>query len=365
MTSTLRSFNPHLVEHFTKTNIPKVQYGFRNIVRPLVCQEILNKLELKRKYPNSQKTLDILDVFPGYGLFSTMVNYELKPRNHIVIDNNAIIARIWHDRIEYLKTTTGNKENFRLYKQDGYLWETYDNLIKRDKLLNPRVVPRTQIHDELLVVANLTTSKFGELLLAQWLMCCAYGNWLQKYGRVRILCFASEQTGQKFTSQERFHKRNKTGVKRDTFTDTRIVAITEAENVSEPDGTGYDPTCLVRDQPLVIPKKSLLPSTGAITLLEIEPKNIDLDNINVDLYEYFLRIFMFRRASTVIEALKHVGPGADADLAPKLNPDLLTKTVRDLTVEETLTVFDVFYKWPFRPSYEETIEITEFEDRRF
>ena len=47
--------------------------------------KILDKLDLKSKYDGSK--LDIVDVNPGYGLFSTMLNYELKPRNHILIEN--------------------------------------------------------------------------------------------------------------------------------------------------------------------------------------------------------------------------------------------------------------------------------------
>ncbi|CAH2352123.1 mitochondrial transcription factor 1 [[Candida] railenensis] len=362
----LRSFNPHLVEYFRTSNIPRTQYGFRNIVKPSACQDLLDKLKLTEKYPNSSSSLDIIDVFPGYGLFSTMLNHELKPKNHIVLENNKLIAQMWKERISHLEEKTNNKENFRLYEQDGYMWETYDNLIQNDKLLQPNFQTRKDINDELLIVANLTILKFGESLLAQWLACCGFGNWLQKYGRVRMICFTLESTGQKFMAQESFSKRNKAAVKRETFTDSKIIGVTEPLDVSDCNGAGYDPRVMIKDQPVLIPRKSVLPpNSTSITVLEIEPRNIEIDDIDVEMFEFFLKNFFVKKTTPVKEGLKFLGPGADIDIIPKLREELVDKTIRDLTMSEVLEVYEAFNKWPFKPSYEDTLDVVDFEDRRF
>lgn len=361
----LRSLNPALAPLIAKTGPPTHQYGFRNVVRPQLCQDLIDKLDLKSKYPNSANNLDIIDVFPGYGLFSTMVNFELNPRKHVLMDTNKQYVSMWRNRIDHLRERTGNSENFVLYEKDGYTWETYNDLIEKDKIIQPETRPSSQIHDELLIIGNLTPLKFGEALFAQWLMCCAYGNWMQKYGRVRMLCFATDHTAAKFCAQEKFTKRNKSGIKRDTFTETSVIAVTELKELLEPDGFGFDPTVLIKDQPVILPIKAVLPEGNPVSLLEVNPRDLSKLDIDVDLYEYLLKILMFRSSSLVIESLSHLAPGAEIDLPPKIPNEILQKSTKELSVEEILTVYNVFNNWAFKPSFEEMVSINDVESRRF
>ena len=58
-----------------------------------------------------------MDVNPGYGLFSTMLNYELKPRNHILIENKERCVTSLSSIINKLVEETGHNSNFTLYKR--------------------------------------------------------------------------------------------------------------------------------------------------------------------------------------------------------------------------------------------------------
>lgn len=357
-----KSFNPSIAEHFKKIGLPKYQYGHKHIIRPQTCQDILNKLNLQQAYPNSSSNLTIVDVFSGYGLFSTMINYELKPKKHVIIEETKENVNLWEDRIKTLEEITGNKENFVLYPKNGYKWETFDHLIK-DKVIEPTFVTREKVHDELLIVANLTPLKFGESLLAQWIMCSVYQNWLQKYGRVRMLCFTPDATAQKFLSGAHFPKRNKSAIKRELFTDTKLIAITESNETYAPEGSEYDPNILVKDQPVIIPSKSILPLGGQAALIEILPKQLPM--IDFDMLEYIIQILMYRSTGKISEALSQLAPGAESDLASKIPKNILQKSPRDMSPEDIYLVFDVFDKWPFKPSFTDTIGIIQEDTRTF
>lgn len=355
--------NPALVDYFKKIGFPKYQYGYRHIARPLVCQDILKKLDLKPEYPDLKK-LDIIDIFSGFGLFSTMINYQLKPRNHIIVEEGKENVKIWKERIKYLEEKTGNSENFKLYPKNGYNWGTYESMINDDKLISPNHLLRDKPSDELLIIGNLTPLKFGESLLAQWIMCSAYRNWLQKYGRVRMVCFVPDVTAQKFLSGIHFHKRNKSAIKRELFTDSRLIAIVESLNSQfEPDGYEYDPNLLVKDQPVVIPSRAILPPNTLLAVIEIIPKDIPL--LDFDLFEYILQILMYRSTGKLSEALLQFSPGALTDLGPKIPSALLNKSPRNISKEEFLFLFDVIDKWAFKPSLVDTLGIIQEETKNF
>ncbi|ODV78095.1 S-adenosyl-L-methionine-dependent methyltransferase [Suhomyces tanzawaensis NRRL Y-17324] len=359
--SSFRSFNPALSKIFLGP-LPKFQYNFKHLAKPQQCQEIIDKLDLKSKYPNSAN-LDIIDIFSGFGLFSTMVNYELKPRNHVIIENTKVNVGHWKERISHLQETTNNKENFHLYAKDGYKWETFDDLIQKDKIVQPSYVPRDKVHDELLIIGNVTPSKFGESLLAQWIMCCIYKNWLQKYGRVRMLCFTPDVTAMKFMSGSSFHKRNKSAIKRELYTESKLVAISEPEDFTEADGSGYDPRLIMKDQPIPLTSRSILPSNGQLALLEIVPKDISAEKY--DMYEYVIRSIYFNASQKIKDSLSNIGPGAMEDLSVKLSSSILEKSARELSIDDWSEIFNVYEAWPFKPSLVDTMDIVQDDVRGF
>lgn len=355
-----RSFNPALAELF-KGPLPRFQYNFKHIARPAQCQEIIDKLDLKSKYPS--KNLDIIDIFSGYGLFSTMVNYELKPRNHVIIEDTKVNMGHWTERIQHLRDTTGNSENFILYPKNGYQWDTYESLIHKDKILEPTFQSRDKIHDELLIIGNVTPTKFGEPLFAQWIMCCIFKNWLQKYGRVRMLCFVPDSTAMKFMSGASFSKRNKSSVKREMFTEGKLIGITSNPEYTEPDGLGYDPRLIVRDQPVEIPVKDTLPVLSSLALLEIVPRNLSAEN--VEICDHITKALFYNSSQKVIDSLSHLGPGAKEDLSLVIPKDILQKSTKNIAENEWKIIFEAYEKWPFKPSFSDTVELLQEESRNF
>lgn len=356
----LRSINPRLLPHFQAISRPNHQYGLKQLYDAEACQQVVDALDLKAKYPNSAGNLDIVDVFSGYGLFSTMVNHELKPRNHIVIEDTKDNVAIWQSRLQFLQKNTANVENFQFHELNGHAWETYDRLFKQMKVVAPAVQPRTQVHDELLILGNLTSNKFGESLFAQWIRCCADRNWLQKYGRVRMVLLVREATTQKFLSGPNFPKRNRLALKRDIYTDSRLVAVSDTPDSHTVCGDGYDPNLLVRDQPLVLP---MAVRGGDMTVVEVVPK--DLGSMVVSDVDYLAQVLMYKSTNSVRDGLTILAPGAKDDLEPKLPDYILNKTARQLSADDVAQIYTAYRNWAFRPSFEETLNFFTEETRTF
>lgn len=359
----VRSFNPSLVPHFTAVPRSTHLYGLRNIVTPDMCQAVLDQLRLKDLY--KEGNVDIVDVFSGYGLLSSMINYELKPRNHIIIDDTKDNSQIWENRIKFLEKQTQNAENFRYHKMDGHSWSTYKTLVDDLKVILPKTKPRSNVHDELLVVGNLTSPKHGESYFAQWITCCAHQNWLQKYGLVRIVAIVLQSTALKFLAGPNFSKRNRSALKRDMFTKLRLIAISDAlYDAKEPVGDAYDPVRLIEDQPIVIPQGALSPAKTDLAVVEIVPRAFDADKV-ADV-EFLAQILMYKSSShTVADALKYLAPGASEDLAPLIRSDILEKTGRQLTRQDMEALTDVYCAWPFKPLYEDTLSFFTDDTRNF
>lgn len=339
------------------------QYGNKAITSVSACQHIIDLLDLRLKYPNPSK-VDVVDVFSGYGLLSLMINSDLKPRNHLIIDNTKDNKAVWEDRIRFLN----GEGNFKYYCMDGHSWETYDKLFRPPPpeipVLRPAFQSREKIHDELFVIANLTNLKYGESLLAQWISCCGYQNWIQKYGRVRIVAMIRESTATKFLAGPKFPKRNRAALKRELFCNFKLTAIsdTQADSVGMA-GDLYDPNLLVRDQPLVLPNLSIIPSGGDVAIVEILPR--DVGAMDVHVAEYLAQVLMYRSTHTVEELLTIMAPGAEEDLAQRIPAEVLLKTSRQLTRDDALQIYHAYMAWPFKPPFEETINFLSEETRSF
>ncbi|KAF3991059.1 hypothetical protein FT663_01819 [Candidozyma haemuli var. vulneris] len=349
-----RSFNPALKKHFAELPRPKFNYGYQHFVTPQACQQIIDKLRLKEKYPNSKGNLDVIDIHSGRGMLSTMINYELKPRKHLVIEHRPDFARAWQERMKLLESETKNAENFIFAPLDGYSWATYDELVGENKALSPSFQPRSKVHDELLIVGNVASTN-GESLFAQWLMCIAYKNWLHKYGRVRTILTSSDYTLKKFLAGPSYKKRNKTAAKRAMFSETSLVAMTEGAQgtcTSE----GYDPRLVIENQPALLPRNSTLPQGSTIGVAEFVPREIT-DDYNVDEIDYMTQSMSFRPNDPVSDSIKQLAPGAAIDLPPLLPDEILKKTFKELTAEDLWTMYNVYKTWAFKPTYEEMIHV--------
>lgn len=358
----LRSLHPGLESVYKVFSLPGQQLSYKNLISPSVCQNIIDKLNLRQKYPNSAKTLDILDVSPKYGLFSSMLNYELKPRTHILIENQKEYAEKWQEMINMLQAAhDADNEvfsgNYKLVEKSGYPWETFTQIIEQDKLITPPMRPRDSIHDELLLVANLSFST-GESLLAQWIMCTYYKNWIQKYGRVRMICLVPETTAVRFLSGPGSPKRNKSSIKRELFTDSHLVALCQPIISKKPidPGTGYDPNLLYKDQPVIIPRNGISPSSGLFAIMEIAPK----DNCEYDLslLELFIQNIMMRSNVKAGDSMETFCPGVRSFLSERVPNKLLETPSKNLTLDEVMTLFEHFNDYPFKPDESERIQFS-------
>lgn len=357
MPKLVRSFNPLLkgLKFF-----PSKKSGLKSFINPESCQAIIDKLDLSAKYPNASKSLEVVDIFSGFGMLSTMINQELKPKTHVIMEDSKACIPHYEDIKLLLENDSKRPGNLIHYPQSGYTWENFDDLIKKDKLINPSFQSEDKVHDELLIVANLLSAHYGESLFAQWILCLAHKNWLQKYGRVRMICAVPEQTAQKFLSGPGFIKRNRSCIKRDIFTETKLIAINEIEGDNYmPDGYHYDPNLLVQNQPVVLPLTSIVPMPTRMAIVEVVPK--PKTDIDIESLEFVTQILMYRATRPLGEALKYISPGAQEDLSPKLE-HLLHKTPRELTAEDYHELITVFDAWPFKPGLEERLSLNPVPD---
>lgn len=334
-----KAFNPSLVGMFLH-KIP-YYYSRTHLCDPDACQSIIDKLDLKNKY-NSSK-LDIVDINPGYGLFSTMLNYELKPKNHILIENKERCVTSLSSIIDKLIEKTGNNGNFKLYNKDSFIWSTYTDLIENDKLIQPQIKSFDNFHDELLIIANWTGNK-EESVIAQWIKCCGHRNWLMKYGKVRMIIFAPSTSAMKFLGEPGFRKRKRTGLKRDLFTDSKLIGILNSEKIP---GLGYDPRVLIRDQPVLL-EKSSAHKGGDYSIIELSPGKYTTEKIeNID--HILLAIYLTNKK--LIDILPTLAPGA-MYMAKSLPKEILEKCPYEFTREDILKFSQVYEEWPFKPSIE-------------
>ncbi|KAI3404406.2 MTF1 [Candida oxycetoniae] len=335
----LRSVNPALKEFYTQ--VPRSVYGKTQLISQNSCQKLLDKLNLQDKYKRSK--LDIIDANPGFGLFSSMLNFELKPRNHILLERTEESLKGWKSKIEHLQNVTGNVENFKLCNHDPFRWNTIDYLYQNNLIPPINVQPRDKVHDELLIVANWSNPD-SEFIVAQWLGCCGNRNWFMKYGNVRMLLFIPSESARKFLALPGWRKRNRTALKRDFFTESRLIGI-GCDGVI---GEGYDPRLLVRDQPVVIEKSARL-RAKELALVEFIPGKYTIDSIEP--IEHLLSQFYCTKV-TLGELLPKLAPGAEY-MSRYLSQELLNKSAFEFTTDDALAIASAYERWPFKPSIEE------------
>lgn len=343
----LRSVNPALG---ISSKLSK--YGGRRfIVDPEACQSIINKLNLREKYPNN-KNLTILDVFTGEGSLSSMINYELKPKKHYIIEKFAASIKYWKERIELLENKTNNVENFELIERDGHNWQLYDDLITQGKISN-EIKSRDSIHSEILLLANLTIDRSGESLCAQWIMCCGHRNWLQRFGRVRMILLVQQDTAAKFLSGPKFFRRNKSAVKFDLLTDSKFVAISPSDSTID----RYDPNVIFKDQPVLVDPSSTRPVKSELCLIEVEPNNETAKMI--DECEPLLRALFIGKSKPLRATIHYVAFGANEYFLKVLPDYILDKAPTAMLNEDWHIVFEAWDNWAFKPEYADKFDMVE------
>ncbi|KAK4458636.1 hypothetical protein QBC42DRAFT_276360 [Cladorrhinum samala] len=167
-----------------------------NVVSEELCDDII-------KYIGStldrHKGCDILDLFPGAGVWSRKMNDYLQPRSHILLEPD---QELYRPLLEPLLQRPGA----RLIPESGIIWEELNKVLNSDTLphqVEKRVPPSEtpEKNDTLLVLANLSMypkkrfrsfESLAQLVLYQLISSIRPGALMHKYGLVRMLFWTAD-----------------------------------------------------------------------------------------------------------------------------------------------------------------------------
>ncbi|KAI1394969.1 S-adenosyl-L-methionine-dependent methyltransferase [Hypoxylon fuscum] len=175
----------------TKASISKVQGDKTrvNIVSEKLCDDIFSYVgpSLDR-----HKGCDILDIYPGAGLWSRKLHDYLQPRSHILMEPDAELYK------PFLKPLL-DRPNTTLVPISGLVWRELSSILTPEYLphqVAPDATRLTQRNDTLLVTANiafhprrrfLTFESIAHLVLYQFIEAIRASSLIQRYGLVRML----------------------------------------------------------------------------------------------------------------------------------------------------------------------------------
>lgn len=325
------------MEAFAASTLSKIKifYRCKFLATPSVYDKIFNKLQLEKTYGDC-KDLKVLDLYPGPAQQSLIFHNRYKPKQHLLLDNRIKFVKFWEENL--------NSIPFQRINLDPYDWKTYLYLIDETKQFEPEKQSRDHINNKLLVMANLTDKKM-EGLVMQWYNCIGQRNWIYRFGRVKMLLWVSTTTAIKLLALPGYSIRQKCSVVRETFTNTKLIALTEdkeAKNIPD--------EVILRDDPIWINHNDTLPTKAdgnPMALLEIDPLDFE---VNKEIWDYVTQNLMILRQTPLIESIESLGPGA-LDYYTKTinNPDFMKKKPNSLSAKDYLNIADLFEKWPFKP----------------
>ncbi|KAK6863491.1 S-adenosyl-L-methionine-dependent methyltransferase [Apiospora arundinis] len=165
---------------------PKGDKNRVNIVSEELCDDIISYIgsSLKR-----HKGCDILDLYPGAGLWSRKLNDYLKPRSHILMEPDAeFYTPFLQDLID--------RPGTRLVPQSGILWKELSSVLNPEFLPHQQLAPQSHRNDTLLVTGNIALhpkkrfmgfSSIARLVQHQFVDAIRAGQIFHRYGQVRLL----------------------------------------------------------------------------------------------------------------------------------------------------------------------------------
>lgn len=153
-------------------------------------EAMLEKSGLADFYRKSNN-LTIVDAYAGYGWFSTALYNTLRPKKLFMLDQNGYAQE------PLGKLQAQDPEVVKLISQNPFQWKAYFPVYESiDKKYNN--ASRHRVSRDFLFVANLAYIR-GAPLLYQFLLCILHQNWLQRYGRVRMLIWMPAEAAEKLT----------------------------------------------------------------------------------------------------------------------------------------------------------------------
>lgn len=173
------------------------RYGSQYLINPKVFDKIFKKLDFKEY----SSTLKVLDMYPGPCVQSTMFYNKYQPKQYVLMESRSQFVKL-------IKSEFPFPSPLERTERDPYHWESFIEIIEKEKLLVPEKQPLTHIHNSFLVVGNVT-NRNNESLIMQWFHCIGNRNWLQRFGRVRMLLWVPLSTASKLMAEPKSKLRSK------------------------------------------------------------------------------------------------------------------------------------------------------------
>ncbi|KAK3385212.1 hypothetical protein B0H63DRAFT_472545 [Podospora didyma] len=222
-----------------------------NIVDEGLCDDIIsqNRAELLR-----HEGCDIVDLFPGAGVWSRKLNDLLRPRSHILMEPD---VGLYQELLQPLLDRPGTQ----LLPLSGILWP------ELNYVLNPKYLPHqvqrpatseqpSVRNDTLLVTANFSWypkrkyrsfPSVAQLLLFQFISSIRTQTLFQKYGQVRMLIWTTDDEKSCWVPRSE-QERRRPIVESDFFTDW-VEELAGADS-ADPDSKSKEVIWFSRDENL-------------------------------------------------------------------------------------------------------------------
>lgn len=176
---------------------------------------------------------------PGPSIWSAAINERLKPRSHILLEPEVKFKPV-------MAEFTASHPGSYWLPLNGYDWTTYLKLFAPDPPRPPWPVdhsfppfdplfvpPEDGINTDIIFTGNLSMSDSGgDRLLAQFLTCCALGQWVQKFGRVRFLVWTQDALRDRYLPRG-IGGRNRAAVTAETVADVQVVVSGQASRAGK------------------------------------------------------------------------------------------------------------------------------------
>ncbi|KAI0115389.1 S-adenosyl-L-methionine-dependent methyltransferase [Daldinia grandis] len=160
-----------------------------NVVSEKLCDNIISYIG---KSLRRHKGCDIIDIYPGTGLWSQKLNEFLEPRSHILMEPDAELYK------PFLKPLL-DKPNTTLIPASGLVWRELKSILTPEHLPHQTIPDAAKLNrrnDTLLVTANiafhpqkrfLAFASMAHLVLYQFIESIRTSGLFQRYGLVRML----------------------------------------------------------------------------------------------------------------------------------------------------------------------------------
>ena len=305
------------------------------LVNPAVYEKIFDKLQLQKTYGDC-KELKVLDIYPGPGQQSLIFNEKFRPKQHLLMDDRPKFTKFWKNHLQ--------SSHLQMSTLNPFDWESYLMLIDYQKIFQPEKQPRSHINDKFLVMANVTDKKY-EGLIMQWYNCIGQKNWLQRYGRVKMLIWVPTSTAIKLLAKPGFKARSRASLVAETFTESSLIAMTDDTEVKK-----MDPEVMQEHNPILINHNDTVPNKKLkipMALLSVSPRDFNVDKEN---WDYVTKQLMIQKITPFKDSVESLGPGGKDYFIKQINSDeFMERSPGSFTAQEYIKLTDIFSKWPFKP----------------